>query len=189
MIGAGVSADDQVGPDGFPINYSPTPLLSGNLLINLFTLTAASDVSGRALNLTEAASAYRVDVYSFSDLFYYQGSATIATDGTWAVAGVQPGTVIAFLMDATTTQPATGASASSVTGWVAYSNMGVGSKLHDYFARVTVKTDIEYLQEDNIPIIVQDSTHARFGTSLPVNSGTPIAHVIYNDPTLGPVDL
>jgi hypothetical protein len=186
---AGVSPDDQTGPDGFPVNYSPTPLLSGNLLINLFTLTAASDVSGRALNLTQAAPAYRVDVYSFSDLFYYQGSATIATYGTWAVAGVQPGTVIAFLMDAGTSQPAAGSSTSSVTGWIAHSNMGVGSKLRDYFVRVTVKTDIETLQEDNIPIIVQDSTHARFGTSLAVGSGTTVAHMFYNHPMLGPVDL
>ena len=186
---AGATADEQVGPDGFPINYSSTPLVSSNLLINLFTLVAANDVSGRALNLTQAASAYRVDVYSVSDVFYYQGSATIAPDGTWAVAGVQPGTVIAFLMDASATQPAVGASASSVTGWIAHSNMGVGNKLRDYFVRVTVKTDVENLQEDNIPIIVQDATHARFGTSLLVGSGTPVAHVFYNHPTLGPVDL
>jgi hypothetical protein len=186
---AGVSADDQAGPDGFPVNYSSTPLLSGNLLINLFTLSAASDVSGRVLNLTQSASDYRVDVYSFTDSFNYQGSATIASDGTWAVAGVQPGTVIAFLMDAGAAQPAAGSSTPSVTGWIAHSNIGVGSKLRDYFVRVTVKTDLETLQEDNIPIIVQDSTHARFGTSLAVASGTPVAHVYYNHPTLGPVDL
>src|SRR5512146_3231905 len=35
---ASVSADDQGGPDGFAVNYSPMPLLTGNLLINLFTL-------------------------------------------------------------------------------------------------------------------------------------------------------
>ena len=186
---AGVTPDDQAGPDGFPINYSSTPLLSGNLLINLFTLSTAGGVSGRVLNLIQAASAYRVDVYSKTDIFYYQGPALIASDGTWMSPAVQPGTVIAFLMDAATTQPATGSSASLVSGWIAHSNMGAGTKLRDYFARVTVKTDIEYLQEDNIPIIVQDSTHARFGTSLAVNSGTPIAHVLYNDPVLGPVDL
>ncbi|MEJ2010128.1 MAG: hypothetical protein P8Z30_18565, partial [Acidobacteriota bacterium] len=186
---AGVTPDGQAGPDGFPINYSPTPLLSGNLLINLFTLSFAGTVSGRALNLTQPISAYRVDVYSRTDTLYYQGSATLASDGTWTVPSVQPGTVIVFLMDATTTQPAAGSSTSSVKGWVAHSNMGVGTKLRDYFARVTVKTDIEYLQEDNIPIIVQDSTHARFGTSLAVNSGTPVVHVLYNDPTLGAVDL
>ena len=186
---AGVTPDNQAGPDGFPINYSSTPLLSGNLLINLFTLSIAGSVSGRVLNLPQPASAYRVDVYSRTDIFYYQGSATIASGGTWNVPAVQPGTVIAFLMDVATAQPAIGSSASSVNGWIAHSNLGVGMKLRDYCARVTVKTDIEYLQEDNIPIIVQDSTHARFGTSLAVNPGTPVAHVIYNDPVLGPVDL
>ena len=187
---AGVSADDQGGPDGFPVNNSPTLLLTGNLLINLFTLSAASAVSGRVLNLTESASAYRVDLYSFTDSFYYQGSATIASDGTWTVAGVQPGTVIAFLMDAGTAQPAVGSSASAVTGWIAHSNMGVGSKLRDYFVRVTVKASyVESVLEDNIPIIVQDSTHARFGTSLVAGTGTLVAHVFYNHPTLGPVDL
>ncbi len=186
---AGVAADDQAGPDGFPINHSSAPLLSGNLLINLITVNSASDISGRVLNLTQPTSAYRVDVYSKTDIFYYQGSAEIASDGTWAAPSIQPGTVIAFLMDADTNQPATGSSASAVSGWIAHSNMGVGTKLRDYFARVTVKTDIEYLQEDNIPIIVQDATHARFGTSLAVTSGTPVAHVLYNDPTLGPVDL
>ncbi|HKT11745.1 MAG TPA: hypothetical protein VJW77_07955 [Terriglobia bacterium] len=187
---AGVSADDQAGPDGFPLNYSPAPLLSGSLLINLFTLGAAGAISGRVLNLAQATSAYRVDVYSFTSSFHYQGSATIASDGTWTVAGVQPGTVIAFLMDAGSAQPAAGSSTSAVTGWIAHSNMGVGAKLHDYFVRVTVKASyVETLIEDNIPIIVQDSTHARFGSSLVAGSGTPVAHVYYNHPTLGPVDL
>ncbi len=186
---AGVSPDDQAGPDGFPINYSPTPLLSGNLLINLFTLSDAGSISGRVLNLTQSASAYRVDVYSWSGTFNYQGSAAIAADGTWAVPSVRPGTVIAFLVDAATTQPAAGSSASSVTGWVAHSNMGVGTKLRDYFVRITVKNGTESVQEDNIPIIVQDSIHARFGSSLVVSSGTPIAHVFYKDPVLGALDL
>jgi len=186
---AGLSPDDQAGPDGFPINYSSTPLLSGSLLINLFTLSTAGDVSGRVLNLTQPTSAFRVDVYSFTDSFHYQGSATIASDGTWTVPSVQPGTVIAFLMDAGTAQPAAGSSAASVTGWIAHSNMGVGSKLRDYFVRVTTKAYLESLVEDRIPIIVQDSTHARFGTSLTFGSGTLAAHVFYNDPTLGPVDL
>lgn len=186
---AGVSADDQAGPDGFPINYSSIPLLSGNLLINLYTLGAAGSVSGRTANLTQGAPTYRVDVYSKTDLFYYQGSSNIASDGTWTVPSVQPGTVIAFLMDATTTQPAAGSSVSLVSGWVAHSNMGVGTKLSDYFVRVTIKAGVEQLQEDNIPIIVQDSIHARFGSSVAVTSGTPIAHVYYNDPVMGPVDL
>jgi hypothetical protein len=186
---AGVSADDQAGPDGFPVNYSSIPLLSGNLLVNLFTLSTAGDVSGRVLNLVQAASAYRVDVYSFTGSFDYQGSVTIASDGTWTLPSVQPGTVIAFLMDAGTSQPAAGSSTASVTGWIAHSNMGVGKKLRDYFVRVTVRNYIESVVEDNIPIIVQDSTHARFGTSLVAGSGTLVAHVFYDDPSLGPVDL
>ncbi|HEX5410470.1 MAG TPA: hypothetical protein VFZ27_01260 [Terriglobia bacterium] len=186
---AGVSPDDQAGPDGFPVNYSATPLLSGSLLINIFTLSTASDVNGRVLNLTQPTSAYRVDVYSFTDSFHYQGSATVAFDGTWTVPSVQPGTVIAFLMDAGTAQPSPGSSTDSVTGWMAHSNMGVGNRLRDYFVRVAAKTYVESVVEDNIPIIVQDSTHARFGTSLTMGSGTLVAHVFYNDPTLGPVDL
>ncbi|TAM79187.1 MAG: hypothetical protein EPN47_19455 [Acidobacteria bacterium] len=186
---AGLTSDGQAGPDGFPVNYSPIPLLSGNLLINLFTLGTASNVNGRVLNLAQPASSYRVDVYSFTDSFHYQGSATIASGGTWTQPFVQPGTVIAFLMDAGAPQPAAGSSTPSVAGWIAHSNTGVGKKLKDYFARVTVKTYLESVVEDNIPIIVQDSTHARFGTSLAIGSGTLVAHVFYNDPSLGPVDL
>lgn len=186
---AGVSTDDQAGPDGFPVNYSPAPLLSGNLLVNLFTLITASEVTGRVLNMTQPASIYRVDVYSKTSSFYYQGSASIAADGTWAVAGVQPGTVIAFLMDSTTATPLAGSFVDTVTGWIAHSNMGVGTTLRDYYARVNIKTDTEYMQEDSIPIIVQDSMHARFGTSLSVTSGTPVVHVFHNDPVLGIIDV
>ncbi|HEV2246977.1 MAG TPA: hypothetical protein VGW37_10040, partial [Terriglobia bacterium] len=186
---AGLSPDDQAGPDGFPINYSSIPLLSGSLLINLFTLSTAGAVSGRVLNLTQPTSAFRVDVYSFTGSFHYQGSATVASDGTWTVPSVQPGTVIAFLMDAGTAQPAAGSSTPSVTGWIGHSNMGVGSKLRDYFVRVTTKAYLESVVEDKIPIIIQDSRHARFGTSLTLGSGTLAAHVFYNDPTLGPVDV
>ena len=96
---------------------------------------------------------------------------------------------MAFLMPAASPQPSPESSTANVTGWVAHSNLGVGNKLRDYFVRVYAKTDIEYLQEDNIPIIVQDSTHARFGTSRVIDPGTPVAHVIYNDPQLGEVDL
>lgn len=184
-----VPADDQAGPDGFPINYSPTLLLSGNLLVNVLPLESTSDVSGRILNLTSSGSEFRVDVYARTDVFYYQGSAAISADGTWKVQGVAQGTVIAFLMPSASQQPSQGSSTSSVTGWAAHSNTGVGARLRDYFVRIYSKTDIEYLQEDNVPIIVQDSTHARFGSGIVIGAGTPTAHVIYNDPQLGPVDL
>ncbi|HEV2349010.1 MAG TPA: hypothetical protein VG028_04090 [Terriglobia bacterium] len=185
----GIAADLQAGPDGFPINYSATPLLSGNLLVNVLALTATTSLTGRVLNLVLPASQYRVDVYSRTDVFYYQGSSLIAADNTWALAGVHAGTVIAFLMPASSTQPAAGSSTSLVSGWTSHSNLGVGNKLADYFIRVYAKTDIEYLQEDQIPILVQDSTHARFGSSVVPAAGTLTAHMIYNDPVLGPVDL
>jgi len=185
----GVSLDDQPGPGGFPINYSPVPLLSGNLLVNALPLTTTLAVTGRALNLVEPASAYRVDVYSRTDVFYYQGSSAIAADGTWCVPDVHAGTVVAFLMPATAPQPAPGYSTPNVTGWTAHSNLGVGNKLKDHWVRIYSRTDLEYLQEDNVPIIVQDSTHARFGSSKVPAPGSLVAHVIYNDPELGPVDL
>ena len=185
----GIPADDQAGPDGFPVNYSPTPLLSGNLMVNVLPVSSPSTVSGRVLSLTAPASGYRVDVYARTDVFYFQGASLIAEDGTWRVPGVSPGTVIAFLMPLNSPQPAPGTPTPAVSGWVAHSNLGVGQKLRDYFARIYSRTDIEYLQEDNVPIIVQDSTHARFGSSLVAGAGTPTAHVICNDPELGQVDL
>ncbi|MFB3921607.1 MAG: hypothetical protein ACE145_07785 [Terriglobia bacterium] len=186
---AGVPLDDQAGPDGFPINYSPTPLPSGNLFVNALPHAAPGEVAGRVLNLPQPATAYRVDVYSWTDVFYYQGSSSIADDGTWQVAEVEPGLVVAFLLPATVPQPSLGSWTTAVEGWVAHSNLGVGAKLRDYFVRVFSKTDIEYIQEDNIPLMVQDSMHARFGASRPIAPGIPTAHVIYSDPVLGEVDL
>ena len=66
---------------------------------------------------------------------------------------------------------------------------GVGYKLTDYFARIYAKTDVEYLQEDNIPIIVQDDYHARCGSSLVLNPGTPTVHIMYDDPVKGPTQV
>jgi hypothetical protein len=186
---ATVAIDNASGPDGFPVNYSATPLLSGTLFVNVLEIAAAATMSGRVLNLPSPASSYRVDVYSRTSAFYYQGSATPAADGTWSVANVAAGSVIAFLMPSASQQPAPGSQTASVTGWVAHSNMGVGAQLQGYFVRLYVETTSEILQEDNIPIIVQDSGHARFGSSVAVAAGTPVAHVIYNDPLLGPVDL
>jgi len=186
---AGVELDTQAGPDGFPINYSSTPLLSGNLLVNVLPLSLATAVSGRVFNLLADRGEYRVDVYARTDAFYYKGSSAIADDSTWKVSCTGTGTAIAFLMPATAPLPAPGSWTSDVVGWVAHSNLGVGNRLRDYFVRVFTKTDIEYLKEDNIPIIVQDSTHARFGSSRVLGSGSPAAHVIYSDPQLGQVDL
>ena len=186
---AGIALDDQAGSDGFPINYSPTALPSGSLLVNVLPQTATAAVTGRVFSLLQPATAYRVDVYSLTDVFYFQGSSTIAADDTWRVTGVAHGTVVAFLMPATAPQPSLGSWTSEVSGWIAHSNLGVGAKVRDYFVRIFAKTDIEYLQEDNIPLIVQDLLHARFGTSHPNAPGTPTAHVICNDPVLGEIDL
>ena len=186
---AGVELDTQAGPDGFPINYCATPLLAGNLLVNVLPLDETTVVSGRVFNLLADRSQYRVDVYARTDAFYYKGSSAIADNSTWSVACHGTGTAIAFLMPATAPQPAPGSWTAEVTGWVAHSNLGVGNRLRDYFVRVFSKTDIEYLKEDQVPILVQDARHARFGTSRALGSGTPTAHVIYNDPVLGEVDL
>lgn len=186
---SGFPLDTQAGPDGFPINYSPSLLVSGNLLVNALEISSPATITGRVMNLTDVPSAYRVDVWSRTDAFYFQGSSAIATDGTWSVPNVSAGTVIAFLMPSAAPQPGPGSSTTQVTGWVAHSNLGVGTRLRDYFVRVYSKISTENLQEDNIPIIVQDSTHARFGTSVAPAAGTPTAHVIFNDPVLGEVDL
>ena len=254
---AGVSIDNSAGPDGFPINYVP---INGQLFLNVFQNTIAQKLSGGCFNLNPALSiaittpvnAYRVDLYSRTDQFYYQGSAwvtvnpngtaqwtvpyggvwkastgyplytqiidtnnnvqrvTIAgtsgssqptwnatvggatTDGnvTWTNMGqnlVAAGTVIAVLYAGGMPPPLGAAGATIPGGWVAHSNMGVGQKLANYFARIYVKTDVEYLQEDNVPIIVQDGKHARCGSSVVPYPGTPTLHVIYQDPVAGNV--
>jgi hypothetical protein len=186
----GITPDASEGPDGFPINYSSSPLVTGNLALSVLPLTATTDVSGRVLNLTLPASQCRIDVFSLTDVFYYQGSSSLASDGSWRVASVHPGTAIAVLYPLAVAQPAVGSSFASLpAGWLSHSNLGVGNKLKDYYLRLFVKTDAEYLQEDAIPIIVQDAVHARFGSSLVPASGTPVAHIIWNDATLGPIDI
>src|ERR1035441_5238685 len=68
------------------------------------------------------------------------------------------------------------------------SGVALGGKLTGYKAQICLKTDIEYPQEDNIPIIVQsDGFHARAGSSVVLNSetGVPAVHILYNDPIVG----
>ncbi len=186
----GVLVDSTVGPDGFPINFSPLGLPQGNILLNTFPNTTAQAVSGRCLNLINAASSYRVDVFSRTDLFYYQGSSSLTDQGsgvyTWSVASAQAGNVIAVLYPTTVAQPGVGSSFANIpAGWVAHSNMGVGQKLTNYKAKIFSKTDIEYLQEDNVPIIVQDAHHARCGSSVIPAAGTMTMHIYTNDPVVG----
>lgn len=180
--------DAEPGPTSFPINYSPKTLPSANLLVTALLLNTAGGVSGQVCDLAGTAASYRVDVYSRTDLFYFQGSSNITSDAVWSLPSVSPGTVMAFLMPANSAPPAPGAAVSTVNGWVSHTNLGVGNRLADYFVRLYVKTDAEYLQEDNIPIVVQDALHARYGASRWISAGTPVAHVIYRHPQLGPID-
>jgi len=162
--------------------------------------------TGYVFNLLSRPSAYRVDVFVHSDEWYYQGSSPLqatAPDGnaipnaaTWSLAGVHTGFLFAALYPANVAQPPTGWYGSAIPGgWVAHTNLGVsqppgpsqlGGKLTNYKAQIYVKTDVEYLQEDNIPLVVQsDGFHARVGSSVITAAGTPVVHILYNDPVAG----
>jgi hypothetical protein len=163
---------------------------------------------GYVFNLLNPPSAYRVDVFVCTDEWYYQGSSglqpTVPTGNgvyaggyTWSLAGVRSGLLIAALYPTSVAQPANGWYGSAIPpGWVAHTNTGVcqvpqagatlGGKLAAYKAQVYVKSDIEYLLEDDIPIIVQsDGFHARAGSSLIATPGTPEVHILYNDTVVG----
>lgn len=296
VLPAGLYADDQLGPDGYPINESPQALPWGNLLCNGYQITSAmiaavnyelynpatsyvspgnpqtpgvvakwqagtgysfgqmivdyngntqmalvsgttcasgiGNCSGNAPNwpttlnaltgdntqvwklislgyqpgflvlgycfsLLNPLSYYRVDLFSVTDQFYYQGSSTLyptvlggnglQNAGTFSMANVHTGFAFAALYPTSISQPATGWSGQTIpAGWVAHSNMGIGYKLAGYKAQIYVKTDIEYLQEDNIPILVQsDEFHARAGSSVQPVGGTPTIHILYDDPVAG----
>jgi hypothetical protein len=188
-----------VGPDGFPINYSPTvlPSAGGQIFLNTFMLTATTTVSGRCLSLLSPAAQYRVDLFVRTDVWYYQGSATLSGEGegiaTWSATvtfGGTPGAMIAVLYPTSIAPPAAEwFGATLPAGWRAHTNMGVGRKLVDYIGRVYSKTDIEYLQEDNLPVIVQDARHARVGSTAVMGAGTPTMHIITNDPVAGWVSV
>src|SRR5574340_810252 len=189
---AGVLADASAGPDGFPINFSPQGLPTGNVFLNVLTSAGSRAVSGRCFSLLRPAANYRVDVFARTDRFYYQGGSTLTDLGsgsaTWGPVTAATGAVIAALYPSTAPQPALGAAFATLpVGWLAHSNTGVGTKLANYFARVYTKTDIEYLQEDNIPIVVQDAHHARVGSSLAPAPGALTVHIVYQDPVAGPV--
>lgn len=151
---------------------------------------------GYCFNLLNPLSYYRVDVFSYTDAFYYQGSSSlyptalgngIPNAGTFSVASVAQGMIFAALYPASVPAPAIGWHGAQVpAGWVSHTNMGLGYKLAGYKAQVYVKTDVEYLQEDNIPIMVDaDEAHARTGSSVVAAPGTPTVHILYDDPTSG----
>ena len=193
-VPTGITEDaSAAGPDGFPINYSPIVLPGGQIFLNTFMLTQAITASGRCFSLLNPASQYRVDLFVHTDVWYYKGSAALNDLGggmaTWSASisySGTPGAMIAVLYPTSVAQPPSGwYGATLPTGWRAHTNMGVGKKLADYIGRVYSKTDIEYLKEDNLPVIVQDGHHARVGSTKVMGSGTPTMHVIYNDPVAG----
>jgi hypothetical protein len=163
---------------------------------------------GYVFNLLNAQSSYRVDVFVHSDIWYYQGSSglqtTVPTGGgayaggySWSLANVHPGLMMAVLYPTGVAKPASGWSGPAIpSGWVAHTNTGVcqtpqagttlGGKLSNYKAQIYVKTDIQYLLEDNVPIVVQsDGFHARAGSSVMATPGTAVVHILYNDPVVG----
>ncbi|MGH9406334.1 MAG: hypothetical protein ACRD3D_10935 [Terriglobia bacterium] len=237
--------DKSLGPDGFPIDFSPLTLPTGNLFSPIIPLTsgqiqaqyqsnlaasphgiklcdgntypvlAGITIYGYIFNLFTSQPAiqdYRVDVFVLTDIFYYQTSAPgVATpltgpckgvppnpsqfqsllcqqglNGWWGAQVVNAGVVVAALYPSSVPQPASGWSGSHIpAGWICHSNIGVGQQLSNYFARIYSKTDIEYLQEDNVPIIVQDPYHARCGSSVIPAAGKLTVHVLYDDPVKG----
>ncbi len=190
----GVLPDASPGPDGFPVNFSPIGLPTGNILLNTFQNPAPQPLSGSCFNLLQPAGYYRVDVFARTDTWYYQGSSGLngGAGGVpgWSVSNCAPGAILAVLYPATVPQPAAGSTFSTLpAGWLAHTNTGVGPKLTQFFARVYSKTDIEYLQEDNIPIIVQDQSHARCGSSVTPAAGTLTVHIVYADPVQGNVEV
>jgi hypothetical protein len=163
--------------------------------------------AGYIFNLLQAAANYRVDAFIYTDVWYFQGSSALQTASlagggaysgayTWSLGGISQGLLLAALYPVSIPAPAPGWHGSAIpAGWLAHTNSGVcgvpganqpGGKLANYKAQVFVKTDIEYLQEDNIPIIVQsDGFHARAGSSVVPAAGTPAVHILYNDPVAG----
>ena len=237
--------DDQLGPDGYPIDLSPIGLPYGNLFPPVLPVTAAEisayfqqmysanpndsvingvtcpvlpglTVYGYLFNPQRAMTDYRIDLFAKTDIFYYQGSAPgtgayttgpmkgqypapsqfqslLVQQGLYGYWGAQvlgAGVLIAVLYPTSVSQPSSGWSGEYLpAGWLCHSNTGVGYKLTNYFARIYAKMDVEYLQEDNIPIIVQDDFHARCGSSLVLRPGLPTVHVMYNDPVKGPTQV
>ena len=244
---AGWISDPTLGPDGFPMNYTPVTLPGGNLFNPVLQISSAEiagacaatvaaypngapvctstgiqtlyplngmTLFGYVFNLLQPITNYRIDIFSLSDQIYYQSSALGSgpysvsgqcfsqnptpsifqsvlvqqgLNGYWAAQVIGQGLVIAVLYPSCVPQPSPSWSGSRLpAGWICHSNTGIGSKLSDYFARIYSKTDIEYLQEDNIPIILQDPYHARCGSSLVPAAGTTTVHIIYQDPVAGP---
>jgi hypothetical protein len=239
--------DESLGPDGFPVNFSPITLPTGNLFAPVIPLTSSQiqayydamynaspngamicgvrypvlpgmTIYGYVFNLFATPELtdienYRVDLFVLTDQYYYQSSAPgmrppqtgvcqgvqptpsqfqsllvqQGVNGYWGAQVMNPGVVVAALYPSSVPKPASGWGGKTLpVGWLCHSNSGVGQKLVNYFARIYSKTDIEYLQEDNIPIFVQDSFHARCGSQVVPAAGELTVHVLYEDPLKGP---
>ena len=201
QISAAYQSASSASPNGATLCGAPFPVLPGMTLC------------GYVFNPLKPVAGYRVDLFSVSDAFYYQSSAPGTPPpasgpcagqtpvpsqfqsllvqqgliGYWAAQVMGAGLVVAALYPSTAAQPAPGASFQTLPeGWIAHSNTGIGPKLSQYFARMYSKTDVEYLQEDQIPIIVQDPYHARAGSSVIPAAGEVTIHVLYQDPVNGP---
>ncbi|MGH9770739.1 MAG: hypothetical protein ACRD4Q_03415 [Candidatus Acidiferrales bacterium] len=245
---AGWLFDKSLGPDGFPIDFAPVTLPTGNLFAPVIPLSAGQiaaaynsvyqasphgiklcdgntypalqgmTIYGYLFNLFATPGMtqiqnYRVDLFTLTDQYYYQSSAPGVTqpltgpcanktpqpssfqslliqqglNGFFSVQAVNPGVIVAALYPVSVPQPAQGSHSSALPpGWICHSNTGIGSQLSGYFARIYSKTDIEYLQEDNVPIIIQDPYHARCGSQAVPASGEITVHVLYDDPVKGP---
>jgi hypothetical protein len=189
----GMTEDLTTGPDGFPLNYSPTLLPRGYIFLNTFQHTYTLTVTGRCFSLLQVASNYRVDFFVWTDQWYYKGSTSLVdASGGMATWSRQinfysyPGALLAVLYPTSIAQPPSDWEGETLpAGWKAHSNMGVGKKLVNYKARVYDRTNVEYLKEDDIPIIVQDRCHARAGSAKASGSGTPTMHIVWNDPVVG----
>jgi hypothetical protein len=242
----GQALDNQGGPDGFPVNYSPTPTGLGNMFMPVYPLSAGQisaayaanvakydpyghgvnmctpsglqylhplagmDVYGYLLNL-QPGQTYRIDLFVLDSggTFHYQSSALwqgpfetggqcqgqqpapscfqsyLTPDGYWGAQITMAGLVVAAAYPASVTQPSSGWTGAALpAGWVCHSNTGVGQKLEGYFARLYSYDGSETLEEDNIPIIVQDLQHARCGSSLVPAAGQVTLHILYSDPVL-----
>jgi len=242
---SGQPLDTTVGPDGFPVNYSPVSLPTGTLFCppfpvssgqitaaynsavaeypngvklcdgNTYNVLNGMTVYGYLLNLFATPGLahigdYRVDVFSVTDQYYYQSSApgtsvpttgpcagvvpspsefqsllvAQGSNGFWAAQVIGPGVVVAALYPSSVLQPGPGSYSSSLPpGWICHSNTGVGNRLNGYFARIYSKTDIEYLQEDTVPIILQDDYHARVGSSVVPAPGNLTVHILQEGST------
>ncbi|HEV2425890.1 MAG TPA: hypothetical protein VGZ29_13760 [Terriglobia bacterium] len=201
QISAAYQAALAANPNGESICGTTYPVLPG------------MTIYGYVFNPVQPIADYRVDIFSITDAFYYQSSAPgtgaptsgpcagqapkpsqfqsvlvqQGVSGYWAAQVAGGGLVIAALYPASVPQPAPGAHFPSLPiRWIAHTNSGIGPQLASYFGRIYSKTDIEYLQEDSIPIVIQDANHARLGSSVIPAPGSVSAHVLYRDPVYGP---